>query len=103
MSVQAIDSIQRILDIFVASEAPIRPHFILTGPSVSGESHTIQALAEDMEIGIFDINAAGLTKEGTSGNSLSKALTPLLHQYFIEGGIKEKSTKKVTFQKTLSL
>lgn len=73
MSVQAIDSIRRILDIFVASEAPIRPHFILTGPSVSGESHTIQAL------------------------------TPLLHQYFIEGGIKEKSTKKVTFQKTLSL
>ena len=31
-----------------------------------------------MEIGIFDINAAALTKEGTSGNSLSKALTPLL-------------------------
>lgn len=78
MSVQAIDSIRRILDIFVASEASIRPHFILTGPSGSGKSHTIQALAEDMEIGIFDINAAGLTKEGTSGNSLSKALTPLL-------------------------
>lgn len=56
-----------------------------------------------MEIGIFDINAAGLTKEGTSSNSLSKALTPPLHQYFIEGGIKEKSAKKVTFQKTPSL
>lgn len=45
MSVQAIDNIRRILDIFVASEASIRPHFILTGPSGSGKSHTIQALA----------------------------------------------------------
>jgi ATP-dependent protease Clp ATPase subunit len=31
-----------------------------------------------MDINYFDINAAGLTKEGTAGNSLSKALTPLL-------------------------
>ena len=78
MSIQSIDSIHRILEIFVTSEASIRPHFILTGPSGSGKSHTIQTMAEDMEIGIFDINAAALTKEGTSGNSLSKALTPLL-------------------------
>lgn len=78
MSVQAIDSIRRILDIFIASEATIRPHFMLTGPSGSGKSHTIQAMAEGLDIGIFDINAAALTKEGTSGNSLSKALSPLM-------------------------
>jgi ATP-dependent protease Clp ATPase subunit len=78
MSVAAIQHIRRILEIFVASEGEIRPHFIVTGPSGSGKSHTIQTLAEEMEINFVEINAAGLTKEGTAGNSLSKALTPLL-------------------------
>jgi ATP-dependent protease Clp ATPase subunit len=78
MSLQTIDAIRRILTIFNTSEAEIRPHFIVTGPSGSGKSHTIQCLAEEMDIKYFDINAAGLTKEGTAGNSLSKALTPLL-------------------------
>jgi ATP-dependent protease Clp ATPase subunit len=79
MSLQTIDAIRRVLTIFETSEGEIRPHFIVTGPSGSGKSHTIQCLAEEMEIKYFDINAAGLTKEGTAGNSLSKALTPLLH------------------------
>lgn len=78
MSLQSIDSIRRVLDIFQTSEGQIRPHFIVTGPSGSGKSHTIQCLAEELELNYFDINAAGLTKEGTAGNSLSKALTPLL-------------------------
>lgn len=80
MSLQSIDSIRRIMNIFTTSEAAIRPHFIVTGPSGSGKSHTIQCLAEELDINYFDINAAGLTKEGTAGNSLSKALTPLLQQ-----------------------
>jgi ATP-dependent protease Clp ATPase subunit len=79
MSLQTIDAIRRVLTIFETSEGEIRPHFIVTGPSGSGKSHTIQCLAEEMNIKYFDINAAGLTKEGTAGNSLSKALTPLLH------------------------
>ena len=66
------------MNIFATSEAEIRPHFIVTGPSGSGKSHTIQALAEELDLNYFEINAAGLTKEGTAGNSLSKALTPLL-------------------------
>ena len=78
MSAQTIDAIRRVLKIFESSEGEIRPHFIVTGPSGSGKSHTIQCLAEEMNINFFDINAAGLTKEGTAGNSLSKALTPLL-------------------------
>lgn len=78
MSAQTIDAIRRVLKIFESSEGEIRPHFIVTGPSGSGKSHTIQCLAEEMDINYFDINAAGLTKEGTAGNSLSKALTPLL-------------------------
>lgn len=78
MSNKTIDSIRRVLKIFETSEAEIRPHFIVTGPSGSGKSHTIQCLAEEMELNYFEINAAGLTKEGTAGNSLSKALMPLL-------------------------
>ena len=78
MSAQTIDAIRRVLKIFETSEGEIRPHFIVTGPSGSGKSHTIQCLAEEMDINYFDINAAGLTKEGTAGNSLSKALSPLL-------------------------
>lgn len=68
---------QRIVDIFKASEGELRPHFILTGPSGSGKSHIIKQLAQNNELAYLEINAAALTKEGTSGNSLSKALSPL--------------------------
>jgi len=69
--------LDRIIKIFKGSEAKIRPHFVLTGPSGSGKSHIIQAIAEEHDLGYLEINAAQLTKEGTSGNSLSKALAPL--------------------------
>ncbi|MDH1236514.1 AAA family ATPase [Stutzerimonas stutzeri] len=75
---QALKAISRILNIFTSSEAQIRPHFMLTGPSGSGKSHTIQSLADALQIPMVEVNAAQLTKEGTSGNSVSKALTPLL-------------------------
>lgn len=69
--------LNKLLSIFEASEGEIRPHFILTGPSGSGKSFNIATLAEDFELNYLEINAAQLTKEGTSGNSLSKALAPL--------------------------
>lgn len=78
MSLQTIDRIRRAMNIFSTSESEIRPHFIVTGPSGSGKSHTIQCLAEELELNYFEINAASLTKEGTAGNSVSKALTPIL-------------------------
>lgn len=78
MSIQTIDSIRRILTIFQTSEGVLRPHFIVTGPSGSGKSHTIECLAEELDLKMVQINAAALTKEGTAGNSLSKALSPLL-------------------------
>jgi len=77
MSDKSLNAIRRILDIFKTSDAEIRPHFILTGPSGSGKSHTIGCLAEELDLHVLEINAAALTKEGTSGNSLSKALAPL--------------------------
>jgi ATP-dependent protease Clp ATPase subunit len=77
MSTTSLDAIRRILTIFQTSEGEIRPHFIVTGPSGSGKSHTIACLAEELDIHVLEVNAAALTKEGTSGNSLSKALAPL--------------------------
>ena len=71
--------IERILDIFIASDGIITPHFILTGESGSGKSFTIKTLCRKKEIGVLEINAAQLTKEGMAGNSLSKALSPIVN------------------------
>lgn len=73
-----IEEISRIFEIFKASECEIKPHFILTGQSGSGKSFTIRTMAKAHDLGFIEINAAQLTKEGTSGNSLSKALSPLI-------------------------
>jgi ATP-dependent protease Clp ATPase subunit len=73
-----IKNVSKILEIFKAGEGFIRPHFILTGSSGTGKSFTIKTLSEKHELGFLEINAAQLTKEGTSGNSLSKALSALL-------------------------
>lgn len=74
-----IGEIDRIIQIFVNSACKIRPHFILTGESGSGKSITIASLCAKHKLSLIEVNAAQLTKEGTSGNSLSKALTPLMH------------------------
>jgi len=74
---KTISSIRRVMEIFKHSQGEIRPHFFLTGSSGSGKSFTIQSLCEELEIDYVEINAAQLTKEGVSGNSLSKALVPL--------------------------
>lgn len=75
-----IKEISKILDIFSTSNAEIRPHFFLTGPSGASKTFLITLLTEIHDLNIFSINAAQLTKEGVSGNSLSKSLTPLLNQ-----------------------
>lgn len=67
----------RVFDAYNRSRGVIRPHFILSGESGSGKSHLIKVLAKERDIEVLEVNAAGLTKEGVSGNSLSKALTPL--------------------------
>jgi len=75
---QLIKDLTRIGNIFKTSECAIRPHFFLTGASGTGKTLLISMLAASLDLGFLEINAAQLTKEGTSGNSLSKALTPLL-------------------------
>jgi len=74
-----IKEVSRIFEIFSKSKGQIRPHFILTGESGSGKTFTINSLATKHEMNFLEINAAQLTKEGTSGNSLSKALSGLLN------------------------
>ena len=60
---KSISEMKRIMMIFQNSQAVIRPHFILTGPSGSGKSNSIQVLCEDLDIPFIEINAAQLTKE----------------------------------------
>mgnify|MGYP003601320300 CR=1 FL=1 len=74
---QTLNEISRIFEIFKSSQQEIKPHFILAGASGSGKTLLINALSEQYELAFLEINAAQLTKEGVSGNSLSKALAPL--------------------------
>jgi ATP-dependent protease Clp ATPase subunit len=74
---ETLSDITRIFQIFKASNCAIRAHFIVTGPSGSGKSHNISAIAKENELNFVEINAAQLTKEGTAGNSLTKAMAPL--------------------------
>lgn len=75
--IETLNKISNAFKVFKASEGEIRPHFILTGPSGSGKSYNVLQLCDDNKLNFIEINAAQLTKEGLSGNSLSKALAPL--------------------------
>lgn len=72
-----LKQLDQIATIFKASKGAIRPHFMMTGPSGSGKSFIAEALADKHDLHFLEVNAAQLTKEGTSGNSLSKALAGL--------------------------
>lgn len=71
--------LDKIISIFEASEGQIRPNFILTGESGTGKTFIINSLTAKYKMNFIEINAAQLTKEGTSGNSLSKALSPMMN------------------------
>lgn len=77
---KATEQVEKVFKIFKGSGCEIKPHFILTGPSGGSKTHIIRCLAQEHQLGFLEVNAAQLTKEGTSGNSLSKALTPLLQR-----------------------
>lgn len=73
------DSIKKILTVFRDSKATIRPHFFLTGSSGSGKTYITETLCKQLDLQVISVNAASLTKEGVSGSSLSRMLTPLLN------------------------
>lgn len=69
--------ISHLLHVHQESKAAIRPHFFLSGPSGSGKSYSVKQLCEERNMSFFEMNAAQITAEGISGNSLSKAMRPL--------------------------
>ena len=69
--------IGRVIQIFKDSRGRLRPHFIVTGPSGSGKTFLIEQEAKKANIPFIEMCASQLTKEGNSGNSLSKELVPL--------------------------
>jgi ATP-dependent protease Clp ATPase subunit len=75
-----------IISIHQQTEAAIRPHFHVTGPSGSGKSFLIKKICEELKMPFLEINAAGLTSEGISGNSLSKGLRKL-REYWNEPNV----------------
>lgn len=78
MSKHTIAQLDRIISIHVSTEGKIRPHSVVAGPSGSGKTYNVQKLCAKYEVPMIEINAAQITKEGMAGNSLSKALTPLM-------------------------
>lgn len=78
MSKATIAQLDRIIQIHASTGGQIRPHAVVAGPSGSGKTWNIQALCVKHEVPMIEINAAQITKEGMAGNSLSKALTPLM-------------------------
>lgn len=72
-----INEVGNIFKIFKTSEGMIRPHFFVTGGSGSGKTFTIKSLCDSLSLPFVEVNAAQITKEGMSGNSLSKVLAPI--------------------------
>ena len=70
--------IHKVMNSYKKSQGNIRPHLILSGSSGSGKGHIIDTLIKKHNFTFININAAQLTREGISGNSLSKCLEPLL-------------------------
>lgn len=70
--------IHNVFDRYMKSHGAIRPHLILSGSSGSGKGYILDTLVAKHKFNFVNINAAQLTKEGISGNSLSKCLEPLI-------------------------
>lgn len=73
----SIKVLQTILYNFKLSKGSIRAHAFITGPSGSGKTYNTEYLCRELGLQFVSINAASLTKEGISGNSLAKAMVPL--------------------------
>lgn len=79
MSKATIAQLDRIIQIHSSTGGQIRPHSVVAGPSGSGKTWNVQQLCVKHEVPMIEINAAQITKEGMAGNSLSKALAPLMN------------------------
>ncbi|MFK5981504.1 MAG: AAA family ATPase [Flavobacteriaceae bacterium] len=75
---KVLKELGNVFRVFKTSNCEIRPHSFLTGSSGTGKTLLIKTICDFLKLGFIELNGASLTKEGTSGNSLSKALSPLL-------------------------
>lgn len=73
----AAKSIEHYLTILKLSDGEIRPNFFLIGETGSGKTHTIRTVVDQLSLDFIEVNAAAITREGHSGNSLTKALGQL--------------------------
>lgn len=73
----AAKSIKHYLSILKFSDGLIRPNFFLIGETGSGKTHTIRTVVDELNLDYIEVNAASITREGHSGNSLTKALGQL--------------------------
>ena len=71
--------VDNILSAFVGSDCEIKPHFFVTGDSGAGKTYLIESMCRKHNLNFLKVNASALTVEGTSGNSVSKALSPLMN------------------------
>lgn len=71
------DFISSVFYAFKESEGRIKPHFIISGKSGTGKSFLVSSLVQQNKFNLINVNAAQITQEGVSGNSLSKVLSPL--------------------------
>lgn len=74
------DAAQRInhyCTILKYSDGAIRPNFFLIGETGSGKTHTVRSVVDELNLDYIEVNAASITREGHSGNSLTKALGQL--------------------------
>lgn len=76
---EVINKLNKLIEIFRNSIGEIRPHFILTGESGNSKTYIVKELAKYYNTAFLEVNAAQITKEGTSGNSLSKVLQPMMN------------------------
>lgn len=74
---EAAKAVHHYLTILKLSDGEIRPNFFLIGDTGSGKTHTIRQTVNDLSLDYIEVNAAAITREGHSGNSLTKALGQL--------------------------
>ncbi len=72
-----IKQLDIIFKAFKHSDGELKAHLILTGPSGNGKTAVVNYFCEKHKLNFVEINGAGLTKEGMSGNSVSKALSTM--------------------------
>ena len=82
---QVAHQIRTALRVFAESEAAIRPHFHLTGPSGSGKSYLLKSLGEELGLPMIELKAVIklLQAQNKDLNIGIRLLNSCVHQHFM--------------------